>query len=44
MQFLEKLESFKMIEGVFEVCLLSVDDVIRGSDIFESAICLVGLV
>ena len=41
---MEEGESIKVMEGVYKVSLLLVDDVVRGSDVFESAICLVGAV
>ena len=43
-EFLEEGESIKVMEGVYKVSLLLVDDVVSGSDVFESAICLVGAV
>ena len=43
-EFLEKRESIEVMEGVYEVSLLLVDDDISGSDVFEMVICLVGMV
>ena len=43
-EFLEERESVKAMEGVYKVCFLFIDDGISGSDIFETAICLVGMV
>ena len=43
-EFLEEGESIKVMEGVYKVSLLLIDDVVSGSDVFESAICLVGAV
>ena len=44
MQFLEELESFKMVKGVYEVSFLLIDDMVGGSDVLELVVCLVSLV
>ena len=41
---LEERKSIKAMDGVYEVCLLLVDDGISGSDVFEVAVCLVGTI
>ena len=43
-EFLEERESIKAMEGVYKVGFLFVYDGICGSDVFETAICLVGMV
>ena len=43
-EFLEKGESIEAMEGVYKVGFLFVYDRVGGSDIFETAICLVGTV
>ena len=43
-EFLEERESIKAMEGVYEVGFLFVDDGVGGSDVFKTAICLVGTV
>ena len=43
-KFLKKRKSIKMMEGVYKVCFLLVDNVISGSEVFESVIRLIGLV
>ena len=43
-EFLEKGESIKMMEGIYEVGLLFIYDGFSGSDVFEMVICLVGTV
>ena len=41
-EFLEKRESIKAMEGVYEVSFLFIDDGVGGSDVFEAIVCLVG--
>ena len=43
-EFLEKGESIKTVEGVYEVSFLFVYDGVGSSDVFEAAICLMGAV
>ena len=43
-EFLEKGESIETMEGVYKVGFLFVYDRVRGSDVFEAAMCLVGTV
>ena len=43
-EFLEEGESIKMMEGVYEVGLLFIYDGVSGSDVFETVVCLVGMV
>ena len=43
-EFLEEGESVKTVEGVYKVGFLFVYDRVRGSDVFEAAIRLVGTV
>ena len=43
-EFLEEEESIKVIEGVYEVSFLFIDDGISGSNVFEMAVCLIGMV
>ena len=43
-EFLEEGESTKAMEGVYKVCFLFIYDGVGGSDIFETAICLVGMI
>ena len=43
-EFLEEGESIEAMEGVYKVGFLFVNDRIGGSDIFEAAVCLVGMV
>ena len=43
-KFLEERESIKAMEGVYEVGFLFVYDSVCGSDVFETSICLVGMV
>ena len=43
-EFLEEGESIEAMEGVYKVGFLFVYDRVGGSDIFETAICLVGTV
>ena len=43
-EFLEEGESIKTMEGVYKIGFLFVYDRVGGSDIFETAICLVGTV
>ena len=44
MEFLEEGESIETMEGVYKIGFLLVYDRVSGSDIFETAICLVGMV
>ena len=44
LEFLEKRESIKVMEGVYEVSFLFIDDGVGGSDVFEAIVCLVGSV
>ena len=41
---LEEGESIEVMEGVYEIGFLFIYDRVSGSDIFETAICLVGTV
>ena len=43
-EFLEEGESIKVMEGIYKVGFLFIYDSICGSDVFETAICLVGMV
>ena len=43
-EFLEEGESIKTMEGVYKVGFLFVYDRVGSSDVFEAAICLVGMV
>ena len=43
-EFLEEGESIETMEGVYKISFLFVYDRVSGSDIFEMAICLVGMV
>ena len=43
-EFLEKGESIKVMEGVYKVGLLLIDNGISGSDVFEVVVCLVSTV
>ena len=43
-EFLEERESIKMMEGVYKVGFLFIYDGVCGSDVFETAVCLVGTV
>ena len=43
-KFLEEGESIKTMEGIYEVGFLFVYDGVGSSDVFETAICLVGTV
>ena len=43
-EFLEEGESIEMMEGVYKISFLFIYDRVGGSDIFETAICLVGTV
>ena len=43
-EFLEEGESVKAMEGVYKVGFLFVNDGVCGSDVFEAAVCLVGMV
>ena len=43
-EFLEERESIKVMEGVYKVGFLFVYDGVCGSDVFEVAVCLVGMV
>ena len=43
-EFLEKRESIKMMDGVYEVSFLFIDDGIGASDVFETVVHLVGMV
>ena len=43
-EFLEEGESIEMMEGVYKIGFLFIYDRVGGSDIFEMAICLVGMV
>ena len=43
-EFLEKGESIKTMECVYEVGFLFVDDGVGGSDVFKATVCLVGTV
>ena len=43
-KFLEEQESIEAMEGVYKVGFLFVNDGIGGSDVFEAAVCLVGMI
>ena len=43
-EFLEEGESIETMEGVYKISFLFIYDRVSGSDIFETAICLVGTV
>ena len=43
-EFLKERESIKTMEGVYEVGFLFVYDGVGGSDVFEVAVCLIGMV
>ena len=43
-EFLEKGESIEVMEGVYKVGLLLIDNGISGSDVFEVVVCLVSTV
>ena len=43
-KFLEEGESIKMMEGVYKVGFLFIDDGISGSNVFEMVVCLVSTV
>ena len=43
-EFLEEGESIKVMEGVYKVGLLFIYDGVSGSDVFEMAVCLIGMV
>ena len=43
-EFLEERESIKVMEGVYKVGFLFVYDGVGSSDVFETAVCLVGTV
>ena len=43
-EFLEEGESIKVMEGVYEIGFLFVYNGVSGSDVFETAVCLVGTV
>ena len=43
-EFLKERKSVKAVEGVYEVGLLFVYDGVGGSDVFEVAVCFVGMV
>ena len=43
-EFLEEGESIEAVEGVYEVGFLFVYDRVGSSDVFETAVCLVGMV
>ena len=43
-EFLEERESIKAMEGVYKVDFLFVYDGVCGSDVLETAVCLVGMV
>ena len=43
-EFLEKGKSIEVMESVYEVSFLFVDDSVSGSNVFKASICLVGTV
>ena len=43
-EFLEEGESIEVMEGVYEVGFLFIYDRVSSSDIFETAVCLVGAI
>ena len=43
-EFLEERESIKTMEGVYKVGFLFIYDGVSGSNVFEMAVCLVGMV
>ena len=43
-KFLEERESIEVMESVYKVGFLFVDDGIGGSDVFEAVVCLVGMI
>ena len=43
-EFLEERKSIEAMEGVDEVSLLFVNDGVSGSEVFETVVCLIGLV
>ena len=43
-EFLKKRKSIEMMEGVYEVSFLLIDNVTGGFDVFELVICLIGLI
>ena len=43
-EFLEERESIKVMDGIYEVSFLFIYDGVCGSDVFETAVCLVGSV
>ena len=44
MEFLEELEHAQTIASVQQVCFLFKDVLFKGLDVFEPAVCLIGLV
>ena len=43
-EFLDERKSIEAMEGVYKIGFLFIDDGVGGSDIFKSAVCLVGAV
>ena len=43
-EFLEERESIETMEGVYKIGFLFIYDRVGGSDVFETAVCLVGTV
>ena len=43
-EFLEEGESIEMMDGIYKVSFLFVDDGVGGSDVFKATVCLVGAV
>ena len=43
-EFLEEGESIEMVESVYKVSFLFINDRVGSSDVFEAAICLVGAI
>ena len=43
-KFLEERESIEAMEGVYKIGFLFVYDRVGSSDVFEAAVCLIGMV
>ena len=43
-EFLDEQESIEVVEGVYQVGFLFVDNRVGGSDVFKVAVCLIGTV
>ena len=43
-EFLDERESIEVMEGVYKVGFLFIDDRVGGSDVFKATVCLIGTV